>query len=433
MRRRRLLTQPGVGAGTSAVALAALLAGWTGAGGAAPALPQCLLGIGLAAAIVLAYQYPIHIHYRLKIELYTAPVYLATVLLPLPWAALMAGAGVLTAELSVRRRRGTYPSEMLTQAGRLVIAVVVAAQVSARLSALGAGGFGALVAGALALWAMESVTVPLLLAPITEEPAGQIVRTYLRKSAAAEGAQYMLGLLGALGAMQQPAALLLLALPTALVYRAFKGAKETHDGTYQLLESMADAVDLRDAYTGGHSRRVAGYCAAILRKAALSGPDADLILASARVHDIGKIGVPDHVLNKPGPLTDEERAIMESHPTRGADLLRRYPDFARGVDIVRYHHERWDGRGYPAGLRGTAIPLGARIIAVADSFDAMTSDRAYRPGMPAARAREILRAGAGAQWDAALVTAFLRSAEAGAAARAPGPTPEGVPAFAGIS
>jgi HD-GYP domain-containing protein (c-di-GMP phosphodiesterase class II) len=427
MSRQRLLTQPGVGGATSAIALAALAVVW-GGGGGAPPLPLLLLGIGLAAGIVVAYQYPIHIHYRLKIEMYTVPVYLATVLLPLPWAALMAGAGVLTAEVSVRRRRGTYLSEMLTQTGRLVIAVVVAGCVTAQLGALGAGSFVALVAGALALWAMESVTVPLLLAPITEEPAGQIVRTYLRESAAAEGAQYMLGLLGALAALQQPPALLLLALPTALVYRAFKAAKETHDGTYQLLESMADAVDLRDAYTGGHSRRVAGYCAEILRELTLSGPDADLILASARVHDIGKIGVPDYVLNKPGPLTDEERAIMESHPTRGADLLRRYPDFARGVDIVRYHHERWDGRGYPAGLKGTAIPLGARIIAVADSFDAMTSDRAYRPGMPAARALEILRHGAGTQWDVAIVTAFLRYAEQHAAPEA-SQTPEALPAL----
>jgi HD-GYP domain-containing protein (c-di-GMP phosphodiesterase class II) len=427
MSRQRLLTQPGVGGATSAIALAALAVVW-GGGGGAPPLPLLLLGIGLAAGIVVAYQYPIHIHYRLKIEMYTVPVYLATVLLPLPWAALMAGAGVLTAEVSVRRRRGTYLSEMLTQTGRLVIAVVVAGCVTAQLGALGAGSFVALVAGALALWAMESVTVPLLLAPITEEPAGQIVRTYLRESAAAEGAQYMLGLLGALAALQQPPALLLLALPTALVYRAFKAAKETHDGTYQLLESMADAVDLRDAYTGGHSRRVAGYCAEILRELTLSGPDADLILASARVHDIGKIGVPDYVLNKPGPLTDEERAIMESHPTRGADLLRRYPDFARGVDIVRYHHERWDGRGYPAGLKGTAIPLGARIIAVADSFDAMTSDRAYRPGMPAARALEILRHGAGTQWDVAIVTAFLRYAEQHEAPEA-SQTPEALPAL----
>lgn len=100
---------------------------------------------------------------------------------------------------------------------------------------------------------------------------------------------------------------------------------------------------------------------------------------------------------------------METHPDRGAGLLARYPDFAPGVDIVRYHHERWDGAGYPHGLKGQEIPFGARVIAVADSFDAMTSDRPYRPGMPVSRAVEILRAGRGQQWDPAIVDAFLRS------------------------
>jgi HD-GYP domain-containing protein (c-di-GMP phosphodiesterase class II) len=168
-------------------------------------------------------------------------------------------------------------------------------------------------------------------------------------------------------------------------------------------------VDLRDPYTGGHSRRVAHYCAGIFRQLALVGPEVDLIIAAARVHDIGKIGVPDHILNKPGLLTPEERAIMETHPDRGADLLLRYPDFARGVEIVRHHHESWNGKGYPSKLAGYAIPFGARVIAVADSYDAMTSDRPYRCGMTPARAAQILRERRGEQWDATIVDAFLHS------------------------
>ena len=100
---------------------------------------------------------------------------------------------------------------------------------------------------------------------------------------------------------------------------------------------------------------------------------------------------------------------MKTHPQRGAELLARYPDFARGVEIVRHHHERWDGKGYPAGLAGFEIPFGARVIAVADSFDAMTSDRPYRRGMPPETAAQILRDGRGQQWDAQLVDAFLES------------------------
>src|SRR5947209_12107254 len=113
-----------------------------------------------------------------------------------------------------------------------------------------------------------------------------------------------------------------------------------------MLESMADAVDLRDPYTGGHSRRVADLSELILKALPMRGPEADLIVSSARVHDIGKIGMPDQVLKKEGPLSDEEWVFMKDHPVKGAELLRKYPDFARGAGIIRHHHERWDGLGY---------------------------------------------------------------------------------------
>jgi putative nucleotidyltransferase with HDIG domain len=193
------------------------------------------------------------------------------------------------------------------------------------------------------------------------------------------------------------------------VYFALRQAKEMHDGTSQLLESLADTVDLRDPYTGGHSRRVTEYSMQILRELGMIGPEVELIRTAARVHDIGKIGIPDQILNKPGRLTPEEKSIMDSHPDRGADLLIRYQDFARGCGIVRHHHERWDGTGYPAGLQALDIPFGARVIAVADSFDAMTSDRPYRAGMPVEQAARILHEGRGQQWDPAIVDAFLRA------------------------
>ena len=175
----------------------------------------------------------------------------------------------------------------------------------------------------------------------------------------------------------------------------------------QMLESMADAVDLRDPYTGGHSRRVAEHTARILRGLGKGGQEAQLVVSAARVHDIGKIGLADSVLLKDGQLTDEERQVMETHPQAGAQLLRRYGEFARGADIVRHHHERWDGMGYPNQLKGQDIPFGARIVAVADSYDAMTSDRPYRKGMPQAVARKILLEGSGTQWDPEIVKVFL--------------------------
>ncbi len=231
----------------------------------------------------------------------------------------------------------------------------------------------------------------------------------MREVGLAEGAQYLLGVLGALAATQNLLALLLLPVPAAIFYIAYKSIKEMHDDTRHLLVTMADAVDLRDAYTGGHSRRVTAYSEQLLQELGLHGPEVDLIISAARVHDIGKIGIPDSVLNKPGRLTPEERAIMESHSERGADLLARYPDFSRGTAIVRHHHESWDGTGYPDRLKGNNIPFGARVIAVADSFDAMTSDRPYRKGMSVEKAAAILREGRGQQWEAALVDAFLQS------------------------
>jgi HD-GYP domain-containing protein (c-di-GMP phosphodiesterase class II) len=119
--------------------------------------------------------------------------------------------------------------------------------------------------------------------------------------------------------------------------------------------------------------------------------------------------LPDHVVIEDGALRPEERSLVESCPDRGAELLERYPDFARGIDMVRHHHERWDGSGYPSGLKGAQIPFGARVIAISDSFDAMTSDRSYRRGLSFDQAAGVLYEGRGQQWDPNLVDTFLRS------------------------
>jgi HD domain-containing protein len=409
---KRVLSQPGISVVLSTLALGILGAGWTAIpitdsyiGGAATSLVALLL----VAAIILTSQFPIHIRYYQKIDISSLVLYLIAVLLPPPLAATTAGLGVLTSELALRARRGTYLSDIVTLAARWVIIVLIGSLVAGLPVGGGPVHLAVLALAGGILWIGDILTLPFVLAPISGESYGQIVRAAIADSGPAEAAQYILGLLGALAAMQHIWALALLAVPGTLVYLAFKSAKEMHDGTRQLLESLADTVDLRDPYTGGHSRRVTELTIGILRELDMQGASSELIIAAARVHDIGKIGIPDRVLNKPGMLTAEERAIMETHPERGADLLRRYPDFAQGVEIVRHHHERWDGQGYPHRLKGTDIPLGARIVAVADSFDAMTSDRPYRPALPVRKAVEILRAGRGEQWDPVIVDAFLRS------------------------
>ncbi|MBM3129895.1 MAG: HD-GYP domain-containing protein [Chloroflexi bacterium] len=223
-----------------------------------------------------------------------------------------------------------------------------------------------------------------------------------------EATQYLIGVLGAIAAAPQVWSFVFLALLIVFAYFTFKVAQEVRNGTRRMLESMAGAIDSRDPYTGRHSYRLVELTKITMRELGIVGSEVDLICAAARLHDIGKISIPDGVLQKPAPLEPFEWNVMQSHPARGADLLARYPDFARGADLIRCHHERWDGTGYPHRLKELAIPLGARVIAVADAFDAMTSDRPYRRAMSAERAAWELRAGRGKQWDPAIVDAFLR-------------------------
>jgi putative nucleotidyltransferase with HDIG domain len=174
------------------------------------------------------------------------------------------------------------------------------------------------------------------------------------------------------------------------------------------LLSLSAAIDARDRYTHRHSIRVAAYSHALGRAAGLSRPELDLIRRGCLVHDIGKIGVPDRVLSKPGPLDDAELAEMRRHPSIGRRLLRGMA-WERGVfDIVLHHHERWDGTGYPVQLMGEAIPRLARIVAVADALDALTSDRPYRRAHTFQRAARAIQAGAGSQFDPALVALFIQ-------------------------
>jgi HD-GYP domain-containing protein (c-di-GMP phosphodiesterase class II) len=174
----------------------------------------------------------------------------------------------------------------------------------------------------------------------------------------------------------------------------------------ELLEGLSKQLEARDAYTHGHSRRVARHAGRIARALRLSPAEIAKIRTAATVHDVGKLYTPREILNNPGRLTDREFAIAKLHAGDGADMLAGVgdPDIAA---MVRHHHERIDGHGYPDGLAGSDIPLGARIIAVADTFDAITSSRAYRPAATHKKALDVLSHEAGSQLDRAAVTAFL--------------------------
>ena len=170
---------------------------------------------------------------------------------------------------------------------------------------------------------------------------------------------------------------------------------------------LAQAVEMRDQYTGGHTLRVSNYALLLAQELNLPARDIELIRIGTPLHDIGKIGIDDAILRKPDRLTPDEFAIMKSHTVKGAEIVSTVPDLRPIIPIVRSHHERWDGRGYPDGLAGEAIAPLARVVALADAFDAMTSDRPYRKGMPPSVAFAEIEKQIGQQFDPTFATAFL--------------------------
>jgi putative two-component system response regulator len=172
--------------------------------------------------------------------------------------------------------------------------------------------------------------------------------------------------------------------------RRMKQATDSLEDAEMVITALANAVEGKDSYTCGHVERVGAYSVAIGRRLGLGEPDLLALKQGGIVHDIGKVGIPDHVLNKPGKLTDEELAIMRRHPLIGYDILKPLRTFHNVLPIVRWHHEKLNGRGYPDGISGEQIPILARIAAVADVFDALATDRPYRNAFPMDKCRQIL-------------------------------------------
>ena len=170
---------------------------------------------------------------------------------------------------------------------------------------------------------------------------------------------------------------------------------------------LTEAIESRDPYTGGHCRRLADYSALVAKELGMPGHEIEVVRLGAALHDMGKIVVPDSILKKPGSLTPEEYAIVKQHCYSGGQICKRVGFLMNAYPIVYHHHERWDGRGYPDGIAGERVPLGARIVAVMDAYDAMTTDRPYREAVSHEEAQAILRDGGGSQWDPTIVTLFL--------------------------
>jgi ribonuclease P protein subunit RPR2 len=185
-------------------------------------------------------------------------------------------------------------------------------------------------------------------------------------------------------------------------------AHELHRSYMLTVRALASAVEARDAYTGRHAERVAAYGLQIAAAAGMSLSEEPQIEFGFLLHDAGKVAVPDAILFKPGPLTPAERAIIEQHPVTGSEIVRDIDFLGAARDVIRSHHERWDGKGYPDGLAGTEIPLSARVFAVADTLDALTTNRPYRRASSFAKARVIIIRDSGSHFDPEIIEAYER-------------------------
>ena len=188
---------------------------------------------------------------------------------------------------------------------------------------------------------------------------------------------------------------------------------DRHKNTYSAdildsIQSLALALDAKDSYTEGHSKRVAEYASMLAKQLGLEFEEIEWIRLAATMHDIGKIGIPESILCKPAKLTKEEYEIMKKHPVIGARILKPIKPLEKVANLVLYHHEYWDGSGYPNGMKNNEIPIGSRIVSIVDAFQAMTSNRPYRATLPFEEAVKRLRAGKEKQWEPDLVELFIK-------------------------
>lgn len=329
---------------------------------------------------------------------------------PLQSAAIVIVANVIV-DLSNRLR----PIQIIVNAANLGLATYLAAAVywtiagDARSPIASLSALLATIAASATYTAINLGTLSIIVAPVVgETPVGMwranFSGTFVFVSLP------MLGSLIPITATESAFGVLILAVPLAGSHLALRTLKKVELETQATIVSLTDALEVRDAYTNHHSRRVTEYVELILEEMPHIPTRLKLItIEAARIHDLGKIGITDTALLKAGPLTEDERREIQRHAEIGADIVSNLGIYRHGSAIVRHHHERFDGKGYPDGLKGEEIPLGARIIAVADSFDAMTSNRPYRRALPFSVALEEIVKNSGAQFDPHVVDAFQRA------------------------
>jgi putative nucleotidyltransferase with HDIG domain len=372
-------------------------------------IPVVIVLLALATAGQLR---PVHLTQKIKITVEDAATFAAALLLGPGLAMLVAGAstglaGGLRTKTSWYNRAFNVASAAI-DTGAAAFAFMVLADGAAPSIATGP----AVAAAAVLKFGIGSTVVDTAVAlQLRRRPLAKWWARH-RRDAGPLLSLYVIGAIGAMAASDSPVTLALFVAPSALVYLTIRNAARLQAHTKQAARALARLMEQRDRYTYGHSERVADYAERLARAMRLEQVQIDLIREAAFLHDIGKIATPDQVLLKPGALDPREQEVMHGHAEHGYALLEKLPAFWEGAEFVRSHHERVDGGGYPRGLRGWELPLEVSIIAVADSYDAMTTDRVYRKALPWPAVREELLRERGRQWHESVVDAFLAMIDA---------------------
>jgi HD-GYP domain-containing protein (c-di-GMP phosphodiesterase class II) len=415
-RRRSELYRLAVG--VAALGFAATGASRLGAGGV-----DWWLVASLAVAGLLALAFPLHISLSVKVSVASSVFFAAVLLLPAWQAAALVGSLqavdiAFAAWRKVRRTRERPPLRaigvnLLFNGGQAYIAallgglVLASAGVSAGTALWTAADALLLIAAAVVMYAANILLVSVAVALATSRSPLPLAFNTQRAVYIQFASLYVLGAVAAFAAARYAWLPLLAIVPAVLLYHSLRQRVEMRHDAMRALERMAEEVDRRDPYTFNHSQRVAIYTHAIARKLGLSPSEIGLLELAAKVHDVGKIRIPDSILLKPGALEPDERRVMQTHPRLGYDILRPFSEYSKVLDLVLTHHERYDGRGYPNGTVGRRLLLIAQVIPVADSLDAMTTARAYRGARSWPAAMDELRRGAASQWNPDVVAAAL--------------------------
>jgi putative nucleotidyltransferase with HDIG domain len=401
----RLYVVAVIAAGFSVILLAWAVDGAVRADGA---LTLFVVFFALAA---MAKTRPVHLSLKMKMTVDDAPNFAGALVLG-PFLAMAAAAAATLVGLRFGTKMPLYnrlfnTASAALSTGAAAVTYRLLAEPEAPILANPAPVLAAALAGFVVQTGLVDVAVGLQL---RRSPLATWWRIH-RVDIASQAALYAAGAAAAVAATGQPWVLPLVLLPMGLVLLALRERTKMRGRTKAALVQLADLIDQRDRYTYRHSQRVAELAKELATRMRLAPNQIELVTEAARLHDIGKVATPDRVLQKPAALTIEEREVMHRHAEAGYQLLQDMPDFWEGAQLVRSHHERPDGKGYPLGATGMELPLEASIISVCDAYDAMTSDRVYRKALSWPNVLSELIKGRGTQWDRRVVDAMLAMLE----------------------